>query len=384
MEGHVSPARLLALAACVLQVALAARADELSIQIDYPGEGPVGALQGLAFIAGRASFAARRSADVVFLIDASDSTNGSSGYDVNRDGRAPREFGLLGVLGDLLPIPSDPADSVRAFELRAVNTLLSQLDPRDTRVAVMTFGGDFDPVTPDAELIVEPTSDFAEVRATLTELGRTKGMGRTNLSEGIRLAVAQLSAQQKAAGGFEPARMLLLFHDGRPTAPNDLLPENRQLSIESAKLARRKDIVIHTFGVGMRNAGAADEDLMRQLARITQGTYTRVENPSELYAPVSSGAAGAVESVTLENELLEARAEHFELNPDATFYALLPVRPGANPVTLQMRTRDGVRVIRNFELSVKTGAPVEPSDPVLADARRRLFERWSARVAPTR
>ena len=77
--------------------------------------------------------------------------------------------------------------------------------------------------------------------------------------------------------------MLVLFTDGRNTAENRLTPE------QAAALAKEFDVVIHTVGIGSRNAfflvngfGGSrferiqdefDEKLLRSLAEITGGSY---------------------------------------------------------------------------------------------------------------
>ena len=86
-----------------------------------------------------------------------------AGVEVNGNGVVgEHRFGPFGI--------TDPGDSILAAEVAAVQTLLDQLDPRTTRVGVVTFGGDSSPFTADAETRVPLTTSYERVRRGLDEI----------------------------------------------------------------------------------------------------------------------------------------------------------------------------------------------------------------------
>ena len=116
------------------------------------------------------------------------------------------------------------------------------------------------------------------------------------------------------------------------------------------------------------------EKLLAEIARISDGTYTRVEDLTRITSPLPASAPLEVDGVVLENADTGARAERVELAPDGTFAALVPASPGANHVVVDMVLRDGKHVRETFELTFQDGAP-EPSDPAQLEARKRLLAR---------
>ena len=154
----------------------AAEAPRLMLEVDTPEPGAViGDPGGQAFLAGRAIalFGEFQAFDIMFVIDTSDSTSGPSGADVDGDGKVGTSRGgkWLSALGRALPLGNtDHGDSILAAEVAAVDTMLNQLDPRTTRVGVVTFSGDLDPGYPDAFTRVPLTGDFVKVRRGLREV----------------------------------------------------------------------------------------------------------------------------------------------------------------------------------------------------------------------
>jgi hypothetical protein len=129
---------------------------ELMLEIDSPNNGAViGDPTGMAFIGGKALalYGEYQTFDIMFVIDTSDSTAEPSGADIDGNGLVgeKRMAKYLGILSSVLPLPnSDKADSVLAAEIAGCRVLLKQLDPRTTRVGIVSFNGDADAMTPDA------------------------------------------------------------------------------------------------------------------------------------------------------------------------------------------------------------------------------------------
>lgn len=122
-----------------------------------------------------------------------------------------------------------------------------------------------------------PTLDHAWLLAHLEQLEPGMIGDLTGIASPLSSGVNRLKKSDA------PRRVLVLFTDGRNTAENRLTPE------QAAALAKEFDVVIHTVGIGSRNAfflvngfGGArferiqdefDEKLLRSLAEITGGSY---------------------------------------------------------------------------------------------------------------
>lgn len=125
--------------------------------------------------------------------------------------------------------------------------------------------------------LAPPTLDHAWLLAHLDRL--EPGM----IGDATGIASPLASGVNRLKKSDAPRRVLVLFTDGRNTAENRLTPE------QAAALAKEFYVVIHTVGIGSRNAfflvngfGGSrferiqdefDEKLLRSLAEITGGSY---------------------------------------------------------------------------------------------------------------
>ena len=125
--------------------------------------------------------------------------------------------------------------------------------------------------------LAPPTLDHAWLLAHLDRL--EPGM----IGDATGIASPLASGVNRLKKSDAPRRVLVLFTDGRNTAENRLTPE------QAAALAKEFDVVIHTVGIGSRNAFVLvngfggtrferiqdefDEKLLRSLAEITGGSY---------------------------------------------------------------------------------------------------------------
>jgi hypothetical protein len=122
----------------------AAARDRVEIAVEYPPAGAV--VNGTAcgvFVAGSARAIPPESLrrDVAIVLDTSLSTIDASGADINGNGVVGRP--LVGRVGPAADEASgDPGDSVLAAEVAAARLLLRGLDPRRTRLALVTFAGE--------------------------------------------------------------------------------------------------------------------------------------------------------------------------------------------------------------------------------------------------
>jgi hypothetical protein len=384
--------RIRGLAAGGLSALLAAGAaaeDEqarLMLELEAPTPGAViGDPQGVAFVSGKALalYGEYQTFDIVFVIDTSRSTAEPSGADIDGDGKLGKRGGsfiedYLAWLPLLswLPLPnSDRGDSILAAEVQAVRTLLGQLDPRTTRVGVVSFAGDQDPMTLDAFTEAALTAEYDEIGDALDGLMRRGPKGQTNITEGLNLAMIELLGTQSAySTAREDARRIIMFMtDGQPNLPiqnADL--QNAKMAIERATRARKFGIRVDTYALGPE---ALNEPLVTvEMALVTGGVFTPVVRPADLETVFEEITFSDIEKLELANRTNGAQPSQFALNADGSFTALLELQEGPNVVELVARATDGSEGRRQVQVSWAPGAEAQALDARQLAAKNRLLE----------
>jgi len=234
-----------------------AGARNVQLEIEYPPDGLVlGPSECGLFVAGRAG---PRDLDVVIVIDTSVSTAAPSGADVDGDRRMGRsEFGPIGfTMGDR---STDPGDSILSAEVAAALRLARALDPRRTRLGLVSFsGGPADlvrgePVLPNAMTRVPLTQDFPQLEEGLEALRRGTPAGGTHMAAGVDQATIELLGLPGARSSADPSRhrATVLLTDGTPTQPfgPDRPADNVGAALRAADRARRARIRVSTVAIG--------------------------------------------------------------------------------------------------------------------------------------
>jgi hypothetical protein len=352
---------------------------ELSIETPEPGA-VVGDPGGLAFLSGRAlaHFGEYETFDIVFVIDISESTSAPSGADIDGDGTVGQTRGgrWLSALGKMLPLPiTDRDDSVLSAEIAAAEALLGQLDPRTTRVGLVAFGGDNDPMTPDAYADVPLTTNYQKVRRGLKRLLDEGPQGMTNMVSGVNVAIIELLGTESAySERREGARRVILFlTDGFPTLPFEQSRRlNARAAIERSKRAKRANIRIDTFAIGEE---ALDEPIsVVEMARVTGGVFTPVRDPRNLRAIFEDVTFAEIEKLEIRNATTGEPASYLIRNADGSFSALVPMREGKNLVEVFARATDGSVARKTIDLRFLADASLQPLTPQLVSQRNRLLE----------
>lgn len=302
--------------------------------------------------------------DVVLAIDVSQSTRAASGVDVDGDG-------TVGVNPhhELLPpgafprdvLSTDPEDTILHAEIAAARALLASLDGRRVRVGVVTFAGEMDPVTglrkrldqSDAWLEVPLTEDFAQVQRGLVAVQARGARGATNYAAGIRLAIRELSALTGAVSPPRPdaKKVILFLSDGTPTFPVDKGsvsdPGDVEAAVRAATLAHSAGITINSYALG---AGALRyPKALTELARVTVGTYTPIQNPGDIIVLLQGVSFANIEDVVFTNVSTGDFSTDVRLSPDGSFYGYVPVREGSNRVRVSALASDGTRGTVEFD-----------------------------------
>lgn len=357
------------------------KGPKLKLEIDAPAAGSViGDPGGMAFVAGRALalYGKYQEFDIVFVIDTSDSTAAPSGADVDGDGILGHRRGeqFLSIFGKILPLPnSDRGDSVLAAEIAAVETMLEQLDPRTTRVGIVYFSGDLDPLTPDAATQVPLTTNYDAVRKGLQEILRYGPHGRTNMLAGVNIGTIELLGTVSAYSERRPnARKVMVFlTDGTPTLPMQSSPnQNTRMAIDAAKKAGRHKIRIDTYAIGER--ALSEPAVAVEMAHVTQGVFTPVRNPRDLRSVFEHVDFAQIDELRVHNKTTSDPASYVARNPDGSFSALLPMRSGKNVIEIYARANDGTESRRYVRVKFLPDAQLQTLDGRLTGQRNRLLE----------
>jgi hypothetical protein len=353
----------------------------LMLEIESPIAGAViGDPGGMAFLAGKALalYGEFQTFDIVFVVDVSESTSQPSGADIDGDGEigVRKGEGYLSILAQVLPLPlTDEGDSILAAEVQAVRVMLDQLDPRTTRVGVVVFAGDGDPLTPDAYTQVPLTSDYGKVRKGLKEILSDGPRGKTNMMTGVFTATVELIGSPSAySEPREGARRIMIFlTDGEPTLPLEAARnQNARMAIQAARQAARHQIRIDTYAIGEKALGHPVVTV--EMAHVTKGVFTPVRHPRDLRAIFEEVNFADIEKLEIYNKTTGRPGDQTMQNADGTFSSLVPMREGMNTLEVYARSTDGTEARRRVRVKfLESGAPQDLNPRLLAQ-RNRLME----------
>jgi hypothetical protein len=353
----------------------------LRVAIESPEPEAIFGEEAGAFLAGRAldeSGAAGRF-DVYLVLDTSSSALFPSGADVDGDG----VVGMVGVAGSA--INSDPDDSVLAAEAAAAASLVDGLDPKRTRVGVVTFSsadiiglgrGLLPPRITPAALVREPlTSDYRRVKSALADLARTLPAGATYMAAGIDLATLELLGAPGAIGTAEPesAKVILFLTDGQPTLPFIGNPaSNIGTVIHAAERAQRAGVRIHSFAIGPDALAGPIATI--EMAEVTGGVFTPVPDPARLAELVEAMRFTGVDRIAVHNRSCGQDAHEVRLHADGSWEALVPLAVGKNRIEVRARSSRGEEATATILVHYAPNAPRAPLAAELVDKYNRLLQ----------
>jgi hypothetical protein len=385
----------LVLALCVpgpasAQAPEAAQDGRVRIHVEEPATGGVvESRTHQARIEGNASAAGERPRDydVMLAIDVSRSTLVASGVDVDGDGdlgvNPHMELIAPGTYGDDV-YSTDPGDTILAAEIQAARTLIGSLDARRVRVGVLTFAGEVDRTTnmrrspdqKDAWLEIPLTHDFDRVPQTLNGILARGPRGATNFAAGIRLAITELSGLSGAVSQPRDAaeKVILFLTDGTPTFPigkSDVSdPGDLEAAVAAARLAHEAGIKINTYALG---PGALTYPLAAtEVARVTLGTFTPIQNPGDIVAVLQAISFANVEDVVLTNLTTGELSTDVQLSPDGSFAGFVPVAEGRNRVRVSALASNGDRGSIELDLDFRVAGLSDQEKQMELERIRRL------------
>ncbi len=370
-----------------------ALSTNLQLEIEYPADGDyIGDTEG-AFITGRAValLGEFRRFDVMFVIDRSQSTEHATGIDLNGNGIVgeDRVAGMGALFGS-----TDSGDSILAAELLAARRVLQNLDPRNTRVGLISFegnrphderdsgfggggmvirigGGSGEDATTEAPL----TTDYAEIEEALDHVWRKGPNGSTNMTEAVRLAIRELRGFRGSLSTPDPGseKIVMFFTDGQPTLPYQNSRQNVRSVIRASDQASRADVRIHSFAIGpdaLRRPTAAVE-----MSRVTGGYFTPVRDPGDLVDIVENVSFANIESLEIRNATLDQPAFESSTAADGSFAALVPLQTGLNTLEVRARAADGTTTTATVDVTHAPGVRSPRLPRTLVSKRTQLLER---------
>jgi hypothetical protein len=338
------------------------------LEIEHPYDGAVFGAEAGAFVAGRA-MALRgdfKRFDVVLVLDTSGSTKDMSGADINSNGIVGenRAGGLFGS--------TDSGDSILAAEVAAAKQLLTGLDPRNTRVGLISFAGDasqgggfFGQRTRPPAITEEPlTQDYARIERALDSVLARGPDGLTHMKAGVEQAVIELIG---ARGGVsepdaESEKVVLFLTDGQPTLPYDpmMRADNTRAVFRAADQARRAGVRIHSFAIGPEALDGPTAAV--EMAKRTHGYFTPVRHPGDLVDLIEEVNFANLRSIRVKNLTTERESKLVDKKPDGSWSSLVPLTIGKNRIEVTVEATDGTESSHEIEVAYAPGS----ADPALA------------------
>jgi Mg-chelatase subunit ChlD len=313
----------------------------------------------------------QRAYDVAIAVDVSGSTRYASGADVDGNG-------LVGVRREVKPWEvwsplfdcSDPGDSVLYAELAAVAELVERLDPRRTRIALISFA--------ERARVRAPLGATREqLSRVIEELDGDFGAGATDLAQATRLAMRVLV--EGAGSGPSPERVLLVLSDGDPNVPPpeeraaalDVPPPEERaaaLALEAAGEAAAAQVRISTFalGPGVRR----EPDVYARMAARSGGEHVRVATAGDVLHALPRIDLARVAGVAVDNLTTGESARALRVRPDGAFDAWVRLAPGANRLRVRARGPEGDEVSEERQVRFDDRLPPDPE--ALARAREAI------------
>jgi hypothetical protein len=358
----------------------------LQLDIEYPPEGAVvGDSACGVFVAGRA-LAMRgqlQKFDVAIVIDTSASTAGPAEADINNNGTIGKVYG--GAFGSVFGASlTDPGDSILSAEVAAARQLLRGLDPRSTRVTVITFAGEAEqqgvvilgqPAKP-AYTLQALTNDYEKVERALDAVLAQGPAGLTHIAAGVDQATIELMGIKGAVSRKDATseKIVLFFTDGVPTLPHgpQFEAENVRAVLRAAGRSQYSNIRIHSFAIGPEALDAPIATV--EMARRTGGYFTPVRHPGMLAEAVETVDFANLHEVVLKNATNGKLASPFRLTADGSWSGFLPLENGENKLDVRASADDSTRAERTRLVRMDPNAADGQIPEDLVVHRNRLLE----------
>ena len=320
-------------------------------------------------VRGRAGTAELFESDVVIAVDLSLSTLRPSGIDLDEDGVIGKLRGSV-ISRGTRDVPSrawttDFDDTVSHVELEAARALILALGHRRNRIGLVSY--------------TERGRVRAEVGEPISALAALERFRVSDISSGTSIAAA-LKKSRELLESLDPAsgrqRTLLLFTDGRPTAPtNAYLAWLR--AVYEAGLLPASDIGLYIFSFG--DVGSQEADFLLEMAGVAEGRLFRVMNPRRLLEDLPPVQL-APRWLEIENTTNGSGGRAVRTFSDGRFDAFVQLVPGENHIRVLAELGDGK--LQRWEQDVHYQPPEAPGEEQRR-AEELVLQELEARAAGT-
>jgi uncharacterized protein YegL len=370
------PLRALApLMMAVIASALPARGGDEKIWLEVRAPetgavvtGPIGVLE----VAGWAGASSEDRHELIIAIDVSRSTGLPSGVDVNGNGRIGR---TLRSSRDPLRQPnprrrcSDPGDTVLAAEIAGARHLIEHLDPKRTRIGIVTFSS-------GARVIAPLESSREELATALDEVASDAiPSGMTNIAAALRTATRAV-LDSAPLPGTEPHRSLILLSDGTPEGRKPI-EESAAEILDAALETAEMGVRIHAFAIGVEIMGGTD--VYASISSQSGGHFVAIQKPADIALRLSRLNLTRLAEVVVTNATTGEPGRATRLFPDGSFDGVVGLAPGENRISVAARGPGGIeqvaeRVVVFERRDPRDAAEVQAAREKLARMRRRTME----------
>lgn len=294
------------------------------LDVDAPRQGDrVRGLVGWVEVKGRGGLWESLFHDVVIAIDESSSTLLPTGIDLDGDG----EIGRTRVPRWLAHTNTDPEDAVMHAEFEAARALIRQLDPSNTRVAIVSFAGESN--------LVAPLGTPEAALERLEEHPIRADRSGTSLASALRGALDAFFDGRDL--DVRRQRTVILLSDGRPTVPSEI--EGREEALDLADRLGEIGVPVHAFALG-KVAREAPE-FYRTLAGRSGGEFVPVEEPANVVNHLANLRFTGLEDVSIRSAPVGKAGRAVRVFPDGSFDAYAPLVEGENVISITASLTDG-------------------------------------------
>jgi hypothetical protein len=140
-------------------------------------------------------------------------------------------------------------------------------------------------------------------------------------------------------------------------------PGDEEAALSAARLAQSAGISVNTYAIGPE--ALKYPRVTTEVARVTGGNYTPVQNPDDVIVLLAGASFADVEDVVFANLTTGDFSTDVRLTPDGSFSGYVPVREGRNRVRIVALASDGARGELELELEFRVST---------VGARERLDE----------
>ncbi len=274
------------------------------------------------------------SADVVLALDLSNTSLSAMGIDVDGDGTIGRDrrrpYGW--PRRSYRFWTTDLDDTIIHSELQAARTLVARLGERRARLGVLTYTG-----KPRARAEVgsqeQAIEELERIRIRVDWTG-------TDISRALRLARDMLFDAPRKRGPSRP-RIVLLFSDGKPTAPrNEYVAERRAL--QAAQELSEDGVQVYTLAFG--EEAREEPGVLQEISEITGGRFVEVNDPVLVLEELAKVEFVKPAGLRIRNLTTEQVARAVRVFTDGSFDGFVPLAAGWNRLEISAIGPDGRRL----------------------------------------